>query len=136
MQRLLRSLRLRPVLAGLAFLFALAALVWPIHYRVASGVNLDGRANQFTLTPLSTGPCPWQFQLGHQPRTIPPTPAPNSDATAYLVRSYNDGTCAAKRYDRTSEALLFLLIGFGLTVSDLRRRRERTSSPSMVPVPT
>jgi hypothetical protein len=130
---LLRRLELRPTFAALAFLLAVVALVWPIHYRAASGVTLYGRANQFTLTAFSTQTCPWLLQLGHRPSTIPTTPPPNSNATAYLVSSYNDGACAAKRYDRTSQALLFLLVGFGLTISAMRRAREQAPSRPTVP---
>src|SRR4051794_23203209 len=112
----------RAVVAALAFFLAAAAMVWPIHYRAANGLDLDGARNQFTLSGFSTQTCPWQIQLGHQPRAVPSAPLAKSNASVYLLDSYNDGQCAAKRYDRSSQTLLFLLIGFGLTVSNIRRR--------------
>jgi hypothetical protein len=135
MGSLRRRLALRPALAAVAFALATAAAAWPIHYQAPSGVNLYGATNQFTLTEFTTRTCAWQFQLGHRPSTIPAAPPPRSSATVYLLNSYDDSACAARRYDRTSEALLFLLVGFGLTISSIRHDAQATRQPSRVPVP-
>ena len=120
-----RRLTARRCLATLAFLVAVAAFLWPIHYRAATGVSVDGGKNQFTLTGFTDRSCPWRVQLGHGPGTAPSPPPADADVSLYLLDSYNDGQCAAGRYDRSSAVLLFVLIGFGFTVSEIRTRASR-----------
>ena len=132
----LRCLTLRATVAALAFSFAIAALVWPIHYKAPTSLALYGARNEFTLSNYVMQSCPWHFQLGHMSGTIPTAPPPNADASRYLLNSYNDGVCAAKQYDRTSQALLWLLVGFGFTLSSIRRRRQPDPALPMVAATT
>lgn len=114
---------LRPFVAAVAFALAAAALLWPIHFRAADGASVFGATDQFTLSSSSMRTCPGLIQLGHGSsfRALPPA---NSDATFYLVDSYNAGVCAAKRSERTSDGLVLVVIGFGFTISTIRRRAD------------
>lgn len=120
---------IRLTLAKAAFLLAAVVLAWPIHIQAVTGASLRGAENQFTFSNFTTQSCPWQIHLGYVPNTTPAPPPANSDALGYLESNYNDGLCAAKRYDRTSQALLWMIIGTVLTVSGVRRRAARERAP-------
>lgn len=130
-----RRFALRPAIAAIAFCLAAIALVWPIHYKAATAASLDGSKGQFSLSGFSPRICPWHIQLGALPGTVPAPPPPNTNALAYLLDSYNTGTCTARQYDRASQALLWVLVGFGFTVSNIRRRRDTAIARELAPTP-
>jgi len=113
-------LDIRLALGTLAFVLAALTAVWPIHARQATGASYNGTTGRIALSDFVSRSCPYELQLGHV-RDAAPKP-PGSEGTGYLINSYNDAACTAKRYDRTSEALLWMIIGTWLTVSRLRRR--------------
>ena len=60
---------------------------------------------------------------------------PRTGSTSFdILNNYNNEACTAKRYDRTSEALLWVIIGTLLTVSGIRRRFALTSLSQVRPV--
>jgi len=127
-----RQLDKRMTLAKIAFVLAALVLVWPIHYRAATGASSDGRTDKVTLSGYETRTCDWELRLGSAPAATPP--APNSDLGFYLLDSYNANACAAQRYSRASQAVLWLIVGACLMGSAYRRRSRPARLPELVPL--
>ena len=126
--RRLPRLDVRLTLGALAFVLAALTLIWPIHVRAATGSSFNGKTGRIAFTNFATQSCAWELHLGHVRNATPAAPTYAGD----LMRYYNDNLCMAKRYDRTSEALLWAIIGAALTVTGLRRRlRSHGLSPAL-----
>lgn len=127
-----RQLDKRMTLAKIAFALAALVLVWPIHFRAATGGELRGIQNQFTLSGFETQSCSWELRLGSAPSA--PAPAPKTAALSYAIDSYNEGACTQKRYSRASQAVLWLIVGTCLMGSAYRRRSRPARLPDLVPL--
>jgi hypothetical protein len=126
--RRLPRLDVRLTLGALAFALAALTLVWPIHIRAATGSSFNSKTGRVALSGFASQSCSWELQLGHVRNVTPPAPTYAGD----LIGDYNDSLCTARRYDRTSEALLWVIIGTALTASGLRRRlRAHGLSPTL-----
>lgn len=118
----------RLTLGVVAFLLTALTLVWPIHIRAATGASFNGKTGRIAFTDFATQSCAWELQLGDVRNATPETPTYAGD----LMRDYNDSLCTAKRYDRTSDALLWVILGAAFTVTGLRRRlRAHGLSPAL-----
>lgn len=112
----------RRIWAGLLFALALVAFVWPVHARAASGSAWTGAT--VTLTSVHQATCPWRVQLGAMPNGSQIPPPSNADGGQYLFDSFFTGNCNAARYNRSSQVLLFVILGGLLGLSAARARRQ------------
>lgn len=131
--RLRRPTNLRLTLGKLTFVLAAVTLVWPMHIQAATGAEIRGVSDQYMLSDFVSRTCPWELHLGHvsTANLLPPRAGSTSRD---ILENYNNEACTAKRYDRTSEALLWMIVGALLTVSGIRRRFALTRLPQVTPV--
>jgi hypothetical protein len=126
-----RRLDLRLALGVAFFIWAALIFVWPVHAAHASSATLDRRSGRVTIGDVSSQTCPYDVRIGYTPTAQRSGLGPDTDATSYALDSFNDDNCFIVRDNRARQALFYTVIGAGLTISALKRRRRRERTREM-----